>query len=343
MQHPRLYLGLMGFDAPAEARVRSWLTANAVDGALAEGSEHPVWQVVDFREADALLICGAGVATGCETQLQFHLHLQAAQYGAPLGADLESIKQPFAISDVAHLQSLGMDVKNYPVFDLQSPSEMQRTLQIFEAVLRPLRTLFALAVELNERREELDAQHTFHLERNGILDAIVDVPRRRALIRPGARPVDIHTNAWQRRPKSANYPPAHFLECSTDELAWVFGLYSQQVALPKRYASKRIYVRHSPRVRASLIYARHAAVLERLCHGGATLEQLRQELPAIAHWLERDLFSLYLVRSITTAAPADKSAGLSSLPQMFDNTAPASALRGDKVLSTISAQLQPLL
>lgn len=344
MQHPRLYLGLMGFDASAEARVRRWIEANAAEGVGdASTDEHPVWQVVDFRDADALLICGAGAASGYATHLQFRSDLQAENAQAPLGADLASIKQAFAISDVAHLQSLGVDVKSYPVFDMQLPATLQRTLQAFEAVLRPLRTLFALAVELNDRHAELDAEHTFHIERNGILDAIVDVPCRRVLLRPGARPLDIHSDAWQRRPKSANYAPAHFLHCSMDELAWVFALYSQQIDLSKRYLSKRIYVRHSPRVRASLIHSRHANLLERLHQGGATVPQLKAEFPHVAHWMERDVFALYLVRAITTAAPTDQSGGLSSLPQMFGNTVPATAMRSDKILTTISAELQPLL
>ena len=128
-----------------------------------------------------------------------------------------------------------------------------------------------------------------------------------------------------------------------DELAWVFGLYSQQQFAPKRYQSKRIYVRQSPRVRPSLIYARHIALLEHLYQGGATAQQLEQAFPDTAHLLERDLCAFYNVRAITTTAPESRPAGISSLPQLFGNSSPPSALRGDKRLSTISAELSPLL
>ena len=352
MQHPRLHLGLLGFDAPAQARVVAWLQANAASAAghSEDCDQHPVWEVVDFREADALLICGAGVMAGGDKQLQFHASLSQAYFEAPysqalhpIGVDLVNIKQPFALSDTAHLQALNVDITNCAVFDLDQPLLMQQTLQTFEAVLRPLRTLFALASELHERRNELDADRTFHLERNGILDAVVDPPNRRVLVRAGARPIDITTDAWSRRPKSANYAPGHFLECSMDELAWVLGLYSQQHAAPKRYKSKRIYVRHSPQVRPSLIYARHIALLERLYQGGATLTELAQAFPDTAHLLERDLCALYNVRAITTTAPQGSAAGMSSLPQLFGNSRPPSSLRSDKRFSTISADLQPLL
>lgn len=342
----------MGFDAPAQARVTAWLRAHAAgaSGADRDDDQHPVWEVVDFREADALLICGAGVMAGSGKQLEFHPRFQKAYFEAPysqalhpIGVDLAAVKQPFAISDLAHLQGLSVDITNCAVFDLESPLAMQQTLRTFEAVLRPLRTLFALACELHERREELDADHTFHVERNGILDAIVDAPHHRVLLRSGARPIDITTDNWARRPKSANYAPKEFLECSMDELAWVLGLYGQQQLAPKRYKSKRIYVRQSPRVRPSLIYARHIALLEHLHQGGATAQQLEQAFPDTAHLLERDLCALYNVRAITTTAPESKLAGISSLPQLFGNSRPASALRSDKRLNTVSAELSPLL
>jgi hypothetical protein len=350
MQHPRLHVGLMGFDAVAQARVTSWLRAReaGVSATDREDDQHPVWEVADFREADALLICGAGVVAGSGKRLEFHAHFQKAYFEAPysqmlhpIGVDLAALKQPFAISDLAHLQGLNIETTNCAVFDLESPALMQQTLRIFEATLRPLRTLFALASELHGRRDELDMDHTFHLERNGILDAIVDAPRHRVLLSPGARPTDMTSDTWARRPKSANYAPKEFLECSMDELAWVYGLYSQQHFAPKRYKSKRIYVRQSPRVRPSLIYARHIALLEHLHQGGATAQQLEQVFPDTAHLLDRDLCALYHVRAITTTAPERRSADVSSLLPLSGYSRSISALSHDKRLRTINAELSP--
>ncbi len=345
MQHPRLYLGLMGFDASSEAAVRSWLEnygAELKKGDADEAEQQPVWQVVDFSEADALLIRGAGVAQGFASHLQFDRALQNAKEKAPLGAELDGIRLPFALSDIVHLQSLGIDVKTYPMFDLGSAASMSGTLQHFETILRPLCALFALAKELTDRREELDGSHTFHLEQNGRLDAIIDAPQRRVLMRPGTRPVDINADAWLRRPKSANFAPAHFMECSMDEVAWVYAMHCHQSELPKRYLIKPIHVRRNPRVRTSLLYPRHAALLDRLWLQPSTLEQLQRVLPSIAHLLERDLFGLYLTRSISTASQSDPASDGSSLPGTFDTTGKWLLQRVGQRMNTMAGELQSL-
>ncbi len=346
MQHPQLYLGLMGFDAPSEATVRRWLAANAADAkknAARDQDQHPIWQAVDFQEADALLIRGVGVVQGFGPHVQFNPALRLAQPQTPLGAELDGIKQPFAISDVGHLKSLGIEVNDAPVFDLNSAASMLHTLQHFETILRPLRSLFALAMELTARREELDSGHTFHLERNGGLDAIIDPPHRRVFLRPGTRPADIEADAWLRRPKSANFAPAHFVECGMDEVAWVFAMHSQEIDLPKRYLSKPIHVRRNPRVRTSLLYPRHAALLDQLWQSPTTLEQLQKALPANAHLHERDLFGLYLTRSISTSAEVgDKSGEDASVPGSFDITGKWMLQREGQRMNTMTGELQSL-
>jgi hypothetical protein len=346
MQHPQLYLGLMGFDGPSEAAVKRWLAANAVEvkkNASPLAEQRPIWQAVNFREADALLIRGAGVVQGFGQQLQFNPALRLAQPLAPLGVELDSLKLPFAISDISHLTRLGIEVKDHATFDLSSAANMLHTLQHLETLLRPLRTLFSLAIELTERREELDGGHTFHLERNGGLDAIIDPPNRRVLLRPGTRPVDIEADSWLRRPKSANFAPSHFMECGMDEVAWVFAMHCTETDLPKRYLSKPIHMRHNPRVRTSLLYPRHAALLDRLWQGPATLEQLQKDLPASAHLHERDLFGLYLTRSISTSAgPGVKNNDDVPASGAFDTTGKWMLKSVGQRMNTMTGELQSL-
>jgi hypothetical protein len=345
MQPPLLYLGLMGFDAPTETNVRTWLAESAEQaqrGGDAEADQHPMWQVVDVREADALLICGAGVKNGFGSHLQFDPTLQTLHPSSPLGADLESIKLPFAISDTGHLQDLGLLVKDSPVFDTASPASLLRTTQHFEVLLRPLRSLFALAVELTERRDELSGDHTYHLEHNGALNAIIDAPKRRVFMRPNTRPEDIHNDAWMRRPRSANFAPAHFLECSMDEVAWVFAMHSAVPNLPKRYESKPIHVRRNPRVRTSLLYPRHAVLLDRLWQGPVAMAQLQTYLPDTAHLLKRDLFGLYITHSISTSKATQASGEHSSQPDLFDNTSPWSIQHLSRRMNTMAGELQSL-
>jgi hypothetical protein len=340
MQHPLLYLGLLGFDAASEAAVRRWLAANAAQAG--SSADHPIWQVVDFREADALMIRGAGVAQGFGTHLQFLPALQASQPNAPLGVDLAAMKLPFALSDSEHLQALGIQIKESSVFNTYQDASMLKTMQHFETLLRPLRSLFTLAVELTERRLELDTLHTYHLEHNGNLDAIIDTPKRRVLLRPGTRPVDICEDAWLTRPKSANFAPPNFVECSLDEVGWVFATHCLEFELPKRYRSKPIHILHNPRVRSSLLYPRHATLIDQLWHHPTSFEQLQKLRPELSSWLERDLYALYLTRCISTQKPAVHDGEASSLPGGFNNTSPWMLQRLGKRMNTLAGELQSL-
>ncbi len=348
MQHPQLYLGLIGFEPDDHARACSWLKSNAQHARentqSAEQISHPIWMPVDYQEADALLICGAGVEHGWLTQMQFKPALRKAA-GTPLGLMLEDIKMPYALSHVEHLKSVGAQINDQPIFDLRQEVSMLKTIQYFENVLRPLRSLYAVAVELTARQSEIDANHTFHLEHNGALDAIVDVPQRRVMLRPSSRPVDISEAAWLRRPRSANFAPAQFLECSFEEIAWVFAQHCPQTKLPARYRSKRIYLKRSPRVRSSLLYPRHAALLERLTQGPVSLEELIQLLPGSAGTLERDLYALYLTRSISTTPQqgADKQGSSFIQDSNLENTGAWMLDRMSRRMNTIADELKPLL
>jgi hypothetical protein len=347
MEHPQLYLGLMGFDADSHAAVLRWLASHARQAQASTpttGDPQAVWHAVEVREADALLICGAGVNQGFGSNIQFSSAVQALHPHAPLGADLEGIKLPYALSDVSHLQSLGVRIPKAPVFVPTSAASLLQSVQHFETMLRPLRALFALAKELTDRREELDGQHTFHLEHGGNLDAIIDAPQRRILLRPGTRPMDIHTDAWLRRPKSANFAPSDFMECGMDEVAWVYAMHCSEPELPKRYLQKPLYVRHNPRVRTSLLYPRHAALMDRLWQQPSSFEALQQDLSNTAHLLERDLFGLYLTRSITTASQAGASPDGVSVPPStsFETTGKWMLQRTPQRMNTMAGELQSL-
>jgi hypothetical protein len=338
MQHPLLYLGLLGFDAASQAQVEGWLAANSAQVSV---GDHPVWQVVDFREADALLVRGAGVAQGFGSYLQFLPALQAAQPAAPLGVDLAAMKLPVAISDVEHLHALGIQTKNSTVFSIDQDASMLRTIMHFETILRPLRTLFALAVEFKDRRHEMDSQHTYHLERSGNLDAIIDLPKRRVMLRPGTRPVDIGSGAWLARPKSANFAPPDFMECGLDEIGWVYATHRVDVELPKRYLSKPIHILRNPRVRNSLLHPRHVTLIDQLWNHPTSFAQLQKQRPEHSAWLERDLYALYLTRCISTQKASDQEASNSSLPASFNDSSPW--MQGlSKRMNTLAGELQSL-
>jgi hypothetical protein len=344
MQQPLLYLGLIGFEPEEELRVRHWLEMHAQQAeasAATADSKFPIWRVVDYRDADALLICGTGVKQGWRSHMEFQASAQ--QRGAPLGMQLDALKLPFALSHQSSLHAMGIETGSCPEFDPRQDSSLLKTVQYFEVALRPLRSLYALAMELTQRQSEIDADHTFHLERNGSLQAIVDAPGRRVFLHAAVRPEDVGADAWLRRPRSANFAPAHFLQCSLEEMMWLFALHCGLLDLPERYTRKPIHLRRNPRVRDTLLNARHALLLDRLSISPPTLAQLRQELPKQASWLERDLFALYLTRAISTAAagPADSPTG-GLQDKQFETTGKWMLDRLNRRANTVAADLKPL-
>jgi hypothetical protein len=328
--HPQLYLGLIGFNEQECTAIAAFITANAMEAEpTALGEErlhHPIWHIVDYLQADALFINGGAVQQSHDNHLYFRSPSSSTEQGIapdspswqemlaehPLAIDLNDLKQPCALSQRQRLIDTGLlQAANHPEINTQDTRSMLAALQRFEVLVRPLRSMYALAEQLVERRAELDDQHTYHLEDSGTLHAILDVPQKRILMRPTVRPVDIEGDNWCMRPKSASYAPANFIECSFEELAWVFAMHSPQLKLPSRYTRKPIYLRRKPRVRPSMLYARHSLLLEHLHTQPITHAQLCKTPGIDEAWLERDLFALYLCRAITTTP----SKGLpSSLP-----------------------------
>ncbi len=326
MKTPLLYLGLIGFDQQAQAAVRSFLLAQAgLRDMDSESTDHrPHWKIVDFREADAVLIRGASITSVQDTYLQFLPALQHISPHGPLGVDLNQLKMPHALSDPVHLKQLGLQLGKYQIFNVEQQASMLRTLAHFESVLLTLRSLYAIAAELFDRRGEFDADHTYHLEQNGGLDAIIDIPSRRVFLRPGAQPQNIGSDAWLRRPRSANFAPAHFVQCSLVEVGWIYASRCLKVDLPKRYLAKPIHILHNPRVRSSLLYSRHTALIDLLWQSPLTIEQLRKLHPATSQWLERDLYAMYLTRCISSQPRIQSDDPRSSLSNTFTHsTAPA--------------------
>ncbi len=345
MRVPQLYLGLIGFDAVAENAVRQCLLDHAKQALAENGTvlgRQVVWSIADFRESDALLVYGATAVGGRGDGIRFPEPQFETLHNAPLGVQIGDITQPFAISHPAHLKKLGVDVKSYPVFDLKLPASVPTTLRQFEAVLRPLRNLYTLALELTLRRDKLDTQFTYHLEHQGRVDALVDLPRQVVMLRPGARPSNLVEATWQRRPRSANYMPDHFLHCSMPELSWLYAMRCREPDLPKRYLTKPIYLHALPNVRSSLLYPRHALLLDHLARSPYTIDQLRAVLPHNDHWMMRDMYALYLVRAISTSGPMDDPLAVPSVPNENDTDAKWLLNRMGQHLKTMEAGLQPL-
>jgi hypothetical protein len=304
MHHPQLNLGLLGFTPEQRAQVQSYVaqnTAQAAAGAPDDGGEpvfkNPVWQITGFREANALLL-NTGHARADDAQI---VRFSSGTHSADaLGVRLTELAVPYALCGGVSPPIDVLATRSAPRVALEDERSVVLALQHFEAALRPLRTVYALAQELIQRRSELDNKHTYHLMRRGTLDVIVDVPQRRVLVRDGLRPFDLDEAAWQPRPMSANSLPMGFSVWMLEEVAWIHALHCHAFNLPGRYRRKPLHLRRMPRVRASLIYPRHADLLEALGKEGCDYDSLVALHPEHADQLKRDLYALYVCRAITT-------------------------------------------
>lgn len=304
MHHPQLNLGLLGFTPEQRAQVQSYVdqyTALSISGEPADGSEpvfkNPLWQITGFREANALLLHTAHAQVDSEQVVRFNVDEQNTDV---LGVRLTELAVPYAMCGGVSPQIHALTTRSTPRVALGDERSVVLALQHFEAALRPLRTVYALAQELIQRRSELDNKHTYHLMRKGTLDVIVDVPQRRVLVRDGLRPFDLDEAAWQPRPMSANSLPMGFSVWMLEEVAWIHALHCHAFNLPGRYRRKPLHLRRMPRVRSSLIYPRHADLLEALGKEVCDFDNLVAHFPEHADQLKRDLYALYVCRAITT-------------------------------------------
>jgi hypothetical protein len=340
MKIPLLYLGLIGFDHAAEVAIQNFLLTQAsIRQADAESTDaRPCWKIVDVKAADAVLIRGASISSVNGSFLQLMPALQNSHPSLPLGIDLAHMTMPHAFSDPLHLTTLGLALGECPIYNPDQLDTLVHTLTHFESILLTLRSLYAIAAELTERRAEFDSNHTYHLEQNGGLDAIIDLPKRRVLLRPGVQPIRISSDAWLCRPRSANFAPSHFVECSLVEVGWIYAQRCPQIKLPKRYLQKSIHILHNPRVRSSLLHSRHTVLVDALWQSAQTIDELCALHPQLSSWIKRDLYAMYLTRCISTHPASQQSDDASPASNTFT---PSHSMRF-KRSHTVTDQLQTL-
>jgi hypothetical protein len=330
MQHPQLNLGLLGCSEQQRSQVRNHLAHNGMqaieDATQDQPASHPVWQITDFREANALLVNTEHAHIDNDQVLRFYSH---PDHPSVVGVRPAELTLPYAVCGELSPAIENIIPSSSPRVALSDERSIVHALQYFEAALRPLRCLYALSHMLVERREELDNKHTFHLMRNAMLDVVIDVPQRRVMLRDGLRPVDLDDAAWEPRPPSANHLPQGFAVWMMEEVAWVHAMHCRQPDLPARYMRKLLYLRRTPRVRASMIYPRHAELIEVLGQEPCTYEQLATLLPERRAQLQRDLYALYVCRAITTNADGafQSDSGSGSHPASAPGMHPGSELR----------------
>ncbi len=298
MEYPILNLGAIGFSATQRiALTTSLLAQQSQSGNAKLGAGRCVWQMTDYREANALVLNLARSEEGPDKILRFY---SDPTHPNPIGVMVSELTVPFAIAHKATGRPYDKLSRDMHFLDVDSYDSVLAALQYFETQLFALRNLFAFAQLILERRGDLDIAKTYHLLRHTGLVALIDVPQQWVWLRDGSEPGEIDNCIWQTQPATHNTPGEGFTPWTMEEAFWVFAQHSRPIKLPIRYLEHPIYFRRRLRVRAALVQPRQLEILEQLSLKPLSYEDF-QDIPTInLQRLKYDLYAFYMCRAITT-------------------------------------------
>jgi hypothetical protein len=330
MEQPTLRLGLLGF---SPAQIQSVLSSL---GAHTPG--WPRWRLSNFQEADAWCVNGAQAQTRQDGQVVVNMMLD---HVPQIVLNPTHISRPLAFSTPLP--------PHVDVADACSPEDgasLRRTLQRFEAWLRPLRAQFALGAEIMARENDL-TPGMYHLSSGGRLIAIVDLVKWQVGLLSSARPVDIEECVWERRPSMAHDIPNSFTKMSIAELMWTDAVRTAQDVLPNRYRTHTIYLRRVPNLPVGWLEDEHLVLLRALSVSSMKLSALAHKCEMSPEMTKRALAALYYGGAVTTsrksAAHTKKErtpvGGESSMPP---NILTSSAMSDFLASSPASIRPQPI-
>jgi hypothetical protein len=320
-ERPVLLLGLLGFSAPDEDRIR---------GAIAHSSNRQMaWRVSAFATADAWLVNGTRTSVCDGGDLSVAPVIAGA---VPVRFSLADIDRPIAFSQPLASTEFEPTVQ----FSVESEFTVHEVLARFSFWLRTRASQLCLAEQILEHEAEVVPGGTYHVSAAGRLLAVVDRRGDVGVLRT-ASPFDFENAVWHARPSAAGYIPDSFERTSLSMLMWQYAQRSQRDLLPQRYRESVIHYRRPPKLEQSVISDTQLRLLRELSNRPLRFEDLQERTGAHAVPLARDLAALYLVGSITTnpqrarkasvhsdwpSRPA-RAASLGSRPLVLKDTAPA--------------------
>lgn len=290
MEQPVLRLGLLGFAAEPSQRLRDW--------AERPSQGWPQWQVGDPHRADAWLIDGRAVELLGRDALLIH---------HPPGQACLSLHRTEVDRPLAFAVPLPEGFASAESFEAGDESSLRQRLQRFEAWLRPLRSQFALGEQLVSRLTAFRSD-VVHLMCQGQLLAVIDFPRWQCGLRVPARPVDLASADWVRRPARANDIPGAFLRLSLHHVMWVFAVRTRSDILPERYRERRFHLRRVPRLPLRWFDPLHLCLMEALSMAPGTLDELAPRLEVAPDVLARHTAALFYAGGLTTDADSAQRA-----------------------------------
>lgn len=283
MEQPVLRLGLLGFPASLAQRVVGW--ASQVQPGW------PEWRPSDPHLADAWMIHGGSVEVlGRDALVIRHPHGS----GERLTLNRSEVDRPLAFAS-----PLPEGFASAEFFEADNEKSVRHRLQRFEAWLRPLRTQFALGAQLVERLGQYKGG-VVHITHDNKLLAVLDLDRWQTGLHIPARPVDLESAEWVRRPALANDIPSSFIRLPLHRVMWTYAVRTVRDVLPARYRQQTIYLRRIPRMPPRWYDDLHLLIMRELMLKPATLHELGVRTGAAAAELAHHLASLYFAGAITS-------------------------------------------
>jgi hypothetical protein len=339
---PEFNLALIGFTAEQRILMQAQLLANKSETKAERADDCPAWRISDYSEANALLFNANLIASVQSQTVHFQ---QSLLPDAIMGLQLSGLTIPYAFCGDIPAVLEALLPASTPRVKLHDKQNLVRMLQHFEAALMPLRTVYALAYQIHDRKHELDVRRAYHLDINAALCGIVDMAGLRVIMRDGLSLQDIEAATWASRPASANHQPEGFNVRTLEECMWILAMYGQEPALPARFFTNPVYLRRLPRVPSHLLYPRHAYLMELLRAQEwkfiALAAALNYDSDAQKSLLKRDLFALYVCRAITTDA-SRAMARSAAAPYSYPSSQPSTSVPsiGMGQLDTMPADLR---
>jgi hypothetical protein len=298
MEYPILNLGVVGFSVAQRTALSAILLAQPSQHRHAKSGATPcAWRLTDYREANALVLNLARSEEGPDGILRF---LSDAAHPNPIGVVVSELTVPFAIAHKTAAHPYDKLTQAIHFVDLENYDSVVAILQHLETQLYPLRSVFAFAQHIMERRADLDIRKIYHLVRRTGLVALIDLHEHTVWLRDGITPAELDNCIWQTQSPDRNQPGKGFTSWTLEEAFWILAQYSRQIKLPKRYVEHTIYFRRRLRVRPSLVYQRQLELLEQLSRKPQRYEDL-QSIPTIqVQRLMHDVYAFYMCRAITT-------------------------------------------
>jgi hypothetical protein len=298
MEHPKLHLGLVGFSATQRMALAAMLQAYQNQHRKSQlTTDYCLWQLVDYCEADALMLNAQHSVQGPDRVLRIH---SDPDHPSPIGITVSELAVPFA---VARADALPADARQYPnmqTVDIANYHSVQEVLRHFEAILSPLRSVYRFAQQLMQWRTELNTKLTYQVVRPKGTLALVDLPHNTVWLREQINPTDLAECVWNERAPVAPEDTRGFMAWTLEEAFWIFARHSKDIKLPSRYLDNPIYFRRVLRVRSSLVYPSQIELLEQLSRRPLGYEDLLAMPTVDAARLKQDLYALYMCHAITT-------------------------------------------